>query len=129
MLTRPTTFQRYGIGSPSLWWDGDMMFDLEAEYATTHDDLPARAFFSGGAFEDFDGRQREVGRLPAEDRAAAAIRRIDMVADTERMVAVLRGRGYPSLEIASTVLADEFHVTVPSLNLSRSLRHLFAAPT
>ncbi len=129
MLTRPTTFQRYGIGSPSLWWDGDMMFDLEAAYATTHDDLPAKAFFSVGAFEDFDGRQRENGRLPAEDRAAAAVRRIDMVADTERMVAALRGRGYPSLEIASAVLADEFHVTVPHLNLSRSLRHLFAAPT
>jgi uncharacterized protein len=129
MLTRPTTFRRYGIGSPSLWWDGDMMFDHEAAYAATHDDLPAKAFFSVGAFEDFDGRQREVGRLSAAERAAAAIRPIDMVADTERMVATLRSRRYPSLEIASTVLADEFHVTVPFLNLSRSLRFLFDAPT
>ena len=28
-----TTFRRYGIGSPSLWWDADMMFEYEAQYA------------------------------------------------------------------------------------------------
>jgi uncharacterized protein len=128
MLTRPTTFRRYGIGSPSLWWDDDMMFGYEARYAAEHDDLPVRAFFSVGAFEDHDGRQREVVRLPADERAAAAVRNIDMVADTERMVASLRGRGYPNLEIDSVVLPDEFHITAPPVNLSRSLRFLFDAP-
>jgi hypothetical protein len=44
------------------------------------------------------------------------------------MVAALRGRHYPSLEIDQVVLAGEFHVTVPFLNLSRSLRYLFNAP-
>ena len=128
MLTEPTTFRRYAIGSPSLWWDADMMFDVEARYAATHDDLPAHAYFAVGAFEDHDGRQREASRLSPEERAGAALRYIDMVADTERMVAALRSRNYPSLEIESVVLADEFHITVPPLNLSRALRHLFAAP-
>ncbi len=128
MLTRPTTFRHYGIGSPSLWWDDDVMFGYEARYAAEHDDLAARAFFSVGAFEDHDGRRREVARLPAEERAAAAVRPIDMVADTQRMVACLRGRGYPGLELGSVVLPDEFHVTVPHVNLSRSLRFLFDAP-
>ncbi len=128
MLTEPETFRRYAIGSPSLWWDRDMLFDYEARYAETHDDLPAQAFFAVGAFEDHDGRQREASRLSAEERAAAGLRYIDMVADTERMVARLRSRNYPSLRIESTVLAGEFHVTVPQLNLSRALRHLFDAP-
>jgi predicted alpha/beta superfamily hydrolase len=128
MLTAPQTFRRYAIGSPSLWWDGDMMFDYEERYAETHDDLPAHAFFAVGAFEDHDGRQREASRLSAGERAAAGLRYIDMVADTERMVARLRSRNYPSLEIESTVLAGEFHVTVPQLNLSRALRRLFDAP-
>jgi hypothetical protein len=44
------------------------------------------------------------------------------------MVAALQSRSYPSLEIASSVLPDEFHITVPLLNLSRSLRYLFDAP-
>ncbi|MDQ1382981.1 MAG: hypothetical protein QOG65_360 [Actinomycetota bacterium] len=128
MLTKPHTFRRYAIGSPSLWWHRDMMFDYEARYAETHDDLPVRAFFAVGAFEDHDGRQREASRLSAEERAAAALRYIDMVADTERMVDLLRRRKYPHLEIESAVLGDEFHITVPQLNLSRALRHLFDAP-
>jgi uncharacterized protein len=128
LLTNPATFRRYGIGSPSLWWDDDIMFEYEATYAKTHDDLPAKAFFTVGAFENHDGRQREAGRLPADERAKAALRYIDMVADTERMVFSLRARQYPNLDIASVVLPDEFHITVPPVNLSRSLRYLFDAP-
>ena len=128
LLTEPQTFRRYGIGSPSLWWDHNMMFGYEARYSATHDDLPARAFFSVGAYEDHDGRRREVSRMSADARAAAALRHIDMVADSERMVAALRSRSYPSLEVGSVVLPDEFHVTVAHLNLSRSLRNLFDAP-
>jgi predicted alpha/beta superfamily hydrolase len=128
LLTEPTTFRRYGIGSPSLWWDDDVMFEYESTYAASHDDLPAQACFAVGAFEDHDGRQREVSRLPADERAKAGLRYIDMVADTERMVASLRARRYRNLEIASVILADEFHVTVPHLSLSRSLRFLFDAP-
>jgi hypothetical protein len=85
-------------------------------------------FFTVGAFEDHDGRQREASRLPAEEGAKANLRYIDMVADTERMVDSLRGRQYPSLELANAVQPDEFHITVAHLNLSRSLRHLFDAP-
>ena len=53
-----------------------------------HDDLPAKVFFAVGAFEDHDGRQREASRLPADERAKAGLRYIDMVADTERMVSI-----------------------------------------
>ena len=119
LLTRPDTFTRYGIGSPSLWWHDDMMFDYEARYAAIHDDLPAKAYFAVGAHEDHDGRQREASRLPDDERSKAGLRYIDMVADTERMAASLRDRGYPSLEIDSVVLPDEFHITVQHVNLSR----------
>ena len=128
LLTEPTTFRRYGIGSPSLWWHNDMMFDYEVRYSEAHNDLPARAFFSVGAFEDHDGRQREASRLSADERAAAGLRYIDMVADTERMVDALRRREYPSLVVDKVVLPDEFHITVAHINLSRALRNLFDAP-
>jgi hypothetical protein len=71
LLAEPTRFRRYGVGSPSLWWDHGAIFEHEAAY----------------------------------------------------------GRRYPSLEIDQVVLPGEFHVTVPLLNLSRSLRYLFDAPT
>ncbi len=128
LLTEPATFDRYGIGSPSLWWDDGMMFEYEATYAKFHDDLAAKAFFAVGAFEDNDGRQREASRLPVDERATAALRYIDMVAATERMVTSLRARPYQDLDIGSVVLAGEFHVTVAHVSLSRSLRYLFDAP-
>jgi predicted alpha/beta superfamily hydrolase len=127
LLTEPQTFRRYGIGSPSLWWHDYMMFDHEVSYATTNDDLPAQAYFSVGAFEDHDGRQREVSRMSAAERAGAGLRYIDMVADTRRMAGALRQRKYPSLTIDSAVFPDEFHVTVAHLNLSRAVRFLFDA--
>ncbi|HEY5076952.1 MAG TPA: alpha/beta hydrolase-fold protein [Acidimicrobiia bacterium] len=128
LLTEPGTFRRYAIGSPSLWWHADMIFEYEAQYARTHDDLPAKVYFAVGEHEDHAGRQREASRLSADERAVAGLRYIDMVADTDRMVTALQSRWYPSLEIAAAVLPDEFHVTVPFLNLSRSLRYLFDAP-
>jgi len=128
LLSEPATFQRYAIGSPSLWWDDDVMFDFEERYALSHDDLPAKVFFAVGEYEDHDGRQREDRRLPADERAKGAARRIDMVADTQRMVASLRRRNYPGLVLDSVVLPGEFHVTVAHLNLSRALRYLYDAP-
>jgi uncharacterized protein len=128
LLTEPATFRRYGIGSPSLWWHDDMMFPYEQRYADEHDDLAAKVFFAVGAFEDHDGRQREASRLSDEERALAQLRYIDMVADTQRMYELLRGRNYASLEIDSIVMPDEFHITVAPVNLSRSLRFLFDAP-
>jgi uncharacterized protein len=128
LLTQPHAFRRYGIGSPSLWWDNDAIFQHEARYAQSHGDLSAKVFFSVGGFEDHDGRQREAGRLPPDERAKAGLRFIDMVADTERIVEVLSQRRYPSLHIGSETIPEEFHVTVQHVNLSRSLRFLFDAP-
>jgi hypothetical protein len=128
LLTKPDTFRGYGIGSPSVWWQSDMMFEYEANYAANHDDLRAQAFFCVGEYEDHDGRQREAARLSDKERAAASLRYIDMVADTKKMADALRGRNYPGLELACEVFPGEYHITVPLLNLSRSLRNLFDAP-
>jgi len=133
LLSEPATFRRYGIGSPSLRWDNELMFEHEAEYARVHDDLPAKVFFSVGAYENPEGDKRLREQLPADARAKAeaddgADPPADDVAGTERMVALLRGRAYPSLKIDYEVLPGEYHETAPPLNLSRSLRYLFDAP-
>jgi hypothetical protein len=104
LLTEPTAFRRYGIGSPALGWNQEVMFEHEAEYARSHDDLPAKAFFSVGAHENPAGDARFLAQLPADRRArmeaeAGAYPTEDFVAHAERMVAALRGRAYPSLEV------------------------------
>jgi hypothetical protein len=44
------------------------------------------------------------------------------------MAAALRARGYPSLELESEVLADEYHETAAPQALSRAVRWLYGAP-
>lgn len=133
LLNEPATFPRYGIGSPALHWDNGLLFRQEEEYARTHNDLSAKVFFSVGANENRAGDERWRAQLPPERRAreeALALDEppIDMVADAERMVAALRGRAYPSLDIEFAVWPGEYHQTAPPLALSRSLRYLFEAP-
>lgn len=133
LLTAPTAFRRYAIGSPSLWWDGGAIFAREEAYAAAGTDLPARVHFSVGGLETPAGRRRFVEQLPPDARAAAEAEDaaegvVDMVADMERMVASLRGRGYPGLELESEVLAGEYHDTAPPFAMSHGLRWLFGAP-
>jgi predicted alpha/beta superfamily hydrolase len=128
MLTAPDTFSRYVIGSPSYWWDRGAAFRLEQEYAETHSDLPARVFMATGAHETHEGRQREAANLPEAEQAITASLYIDMVDDMERMAATLRSRNYPGLRLDTEVFPDEFHITVPTLTMSRALRVLFDSP-
>jgi predicted alpha/beta superfamily hydrolase len=129
LLTQPNTFRRYAIGSPSLFWDNEVTFEHEAAYAQAHNDLPAKVFVSVGAYENAEGHKRLLEQLPADQRAHSEDDDpADYVAHTERLVALLRSRSYPSLEIESEVLPGEYHETAPPLNLSRSLRYLFDAP-
>ena len=133
LLNQPATFRRYGIGSPSLGWDEDLMYRHEAEYAQAHDDLAAKVLFAVGGYENPAGFMHFLDQLPADKRAAAEVEYAgeeedDCVGDTERMVAALRSRAYPSLEIDLEILPGEFHETAPPLNLSRSIRYLFDAP-
>jgi uncharacterized protein len=133
LLTDPSAFRRYAIGSPSLWWDDGVAFATEAAYAAANSDLAARVHFSVGGLETLAGRRRFLEQLAPEARAAAeaedvADPPVDMVGDMQRMVDALRGRRYPSLEIESEVLADEYHVTAVPRALSRALRWLYGAP-
>jgi predicted alpha/beta superfamily hydrolase len=133
LLNSPTAFRRYGIGGPALNWDNGVLFEHEAAYARAHDDLPAKAYFGVAAFDSTEGEVRWRSQLPpdrrlAAERAAEGDPAYDFVADAGRMVALLRGRQYPSLEIEYEVLDGEYHQTAPALALSRSLRYLFGAP-
>jgi len=134
LLKEPATFQLYGLGSPLLWHHNHVIFEQEAAYAATQDDLAAKVMMSVGAYENPAGDRRHRDWLPDAERTAAEAEATaetdptDMVTDVERMLGQLRDRSYPSLTIDSEVLPGEFHLTVTPLNLSRSLRFLFDAP-
>jgi predicted alpha/beta superfamily hydrolase len=51
LLTTPGSFTHYLLGSPSLYWNDEVMFERERAYSRKHRDLPARVFLSVGTNE------------------------------------------------------------------------------
>jgi predicted alpha/beta superfamily hydrolase len=129
LLHEPSTFHRYGLSSPSLWWDGGVMFQREAEYARTHDDLAARVLVSAGELERPSAQRANVHRLPegerAKARAEAATDHVDMATGASLFADALASRSYPSLETEFQIYPGENHVTAWSVSLSRSMRYLW----
>ena len=90
----PETFSRYFAGDPSMW---NEVFDDEAAYAASHDDLPARvAFVTMG--------QREA---------------------VQRLLDQLQERGYPGLDLRVGVIEGEAHAAGMPAAISRGLQLLY----
>ena len=121
LLTASSTFDRYIVSSPSLWWDSEVIFDVERRQAETirrHSEV----FFGIGSLETDAGRRREAANLSDGHPAKPPAAHLDMVDDLRRFVAQLAARDDPTLRISSVEIADEFHATVPGVVLSRALR-------
>ncbi|MBX9876608.1 MAG: alpha/beta hydrolase, partial [Beijerinckiaceae bacterium] len=81
LLTQPSMFSHYIIGSPSLWFDRRVMFARERAFAEANRDLGANVLMAIGSFETVN---------PAsEDRRYS--RSLDMVADFRAFEQALRG--------------------------------------
>jgi predicted alpha/beta superfamily hydrolase len=122
LLTTNATFDRYIISSPSLWWDGGTIFDLERSRPDDHR-LRSQVYFGIGLLETDAGRRSEAENLPEGHPAKPPAAHLDMVDDMRRFIAQLRSRNDQTLRIAGIEVADEFHATVPGIVLSRALRH------
>lgn len=129
LLTQPDLFDRYILSSPSLWWDGGQVFGIEETRARSIADLRTSAFFGIGQHETDAGRRAEAINLPAGHPFRPPAAHLDMVDDLRRFVAQLSDRRYPSLEIVTAEIDDEYHATVPGIVLSRALRHTWAQRT
>lgn len=110
LFHEPSLFDKYLLASPSIWWDDRVMLDIEAAYAESHDDLPARVFLTAG--------EQEIDEYA-------------ILANMIEMSTRLRGRGYPSLEVEHAILPTESHSSTIGAAVSRGVRRLHesAAPT
>jgi predicted alpha/beta superfamily hydrolase len=91
-------FTRYFVGSPTM---SDQLFEYEKNYASTHDDLKARLFFTAGRRES------------------------DLLVPIQRMVEHLQSRGYPGLEVLTHVFEGEGHSSAYAASVSRALCVLY----
>lgn len=96
-------FQRFVIGSPSLWWQDRVMFKVEEQYAQTHKALPARVFIAAGS----NDTERVVPTF-------------------KDFVAVLEKRNYAELKWESHSFENETHISVVPVTVSRGLRSIYA---
>jgi len=113
LLSRPAAFDRYLASSPALSGCEDLLFTLEADYATTHDDLAAKVFLGAGEAELTD------------PFVAAA----DIVGSVTRMSQLLRLRNYPSLELTTRLYPRQTHGSALSYALNEGLRTLYPFTT
>ncbi len=113
LLTEPSMFDGYVLGSPSLWYDDHLLFAREREYAATHKDLPARVYIGAGAFEGVAPKSKPHDPRYSTDG--------DMVADAKAFAQMLASRHYAHLHLQSEVIADENHLTVAPALITRGL--------
>ena len=123
LLSNTAPFDRYILSSPSLWWDDEMIFDLERERADAT--LHAEVFFGIGTLETDAGRRQEAANLPDGHPAKPPSAHLDMVDDMRRFIAQLASRNDVTLNVGSVEVIDEFHATVPGIVLNRALRHFY----
>ena len=99
----PATFQRYIIGSPSIWWDDGVAYSYESTYAAHHADLDAHVFLSVGALED----ARYLEHVP-------------------KLGEILRARNYPNLDLHTYIFDREDHASVAPATVVRGLRKVYS---
>ncbi|MGB3571421.1 MAG: hypothetical protein WBA01_05215, partial [Phormidesmis sp.] len=97
------------IVSPSLWWDNERIFELEASQAMRSCAIASSVFLAVGELEE----TREIPML-AEFKSVTNVRKL---AD------LLAKRNDYSLELTLDVLADETHTSVIPVALTRGLRN------
>jgi hypothetical protein len=112
MMERPSAFDVYLAVSPAIWWGSGLLLRREEELASSLDDLDTTLFLAVGA-----GEEREDIPMLASFR---------MVSNVRTLADRLRGRGYPSLDLATFIPEGESHTSVVPVALTRGLRYVFA---
>jgi predicted alpha/beta superfamily hydrolase len=105
LFKHPELFRRYVIGSPSLWWDGGVVFRYEEEFAKNHLDLNKAVFLSIGSLEESEPWQS-----------------FNMVKNLKLLAERLASRNYPALKLESLILENETHPSGAAASFIKGLR-------
>lgn len=114
LLRAPSTFRRFVLSSPSIWWDPEAVFEYEENYANNHSDLNARVFISAGTLEE---------SMPVPVRGVPA----RFVTNIQTMSTRLQNRDDAYLSLTQHVFDGESHVSGPPEAISRGLRVIFSS--
>jgi predicted alpha/beta superfamily hydrolase len=102
LLSEPDLFHRYGINSPSFWWDKNKMFEMEKAFSEKNKNLNAQVFISVGSRE-----------------GESMVPKMTAFADS------LKIHNYNGLILTSQIFDNETHFSVLPSSISRTLRVLY----
>lgn len=102
LFQQPHTFQRYIIGSPTVWWDNSAILKVERDFAANNTDLSGKVFMSVGGCES--------------ER---------MVTGMQEMAGIMQNRQYKNLELITHIFEGETHISVTPATISRGLKTVF----
>jgi predicted alpha/beta superfamily hydrolase len=100
LFSEPGLFSGYVAASPAVPYGGRFAFEQEAEYASSHKDLPVRLFLSVGGVEEL--------RRPVEE-----------------FMHILSERNYTGLEMETRIIEGERHAGNKPEAYNRGLRFIF----
>ncbi|WP_161991808.1 alpha/beta hydrolase [Agrobacterium tumefaciens] len=99
LLTEPSLFQTYILGSPSFWFADEAIYRLEDDYAKRRHQLNAHVLFYVGGLETSRHDPARKGKTN------------DMVAGMQKFQSRLRSRGYEGLNMSSKVIEGTDHIS------------------
>jgi len=102
LLKKPDLFKRYGINSPSFWWNNNELVRNETYYASEHTDLSAKVFFSVGGAED-----------------------AMMLSSFNAFTNSIKSHNYKGLSMTVKIFDEETHSSVVPAGGSRTLKVLY----
>jgi len=112
LFNQPDTFGRYIIGSPSAWWDDEVIIKQAGEFIASGRPLAARVFMAVGALE-------ELGAEGAPYRMVTNVYRIEKMLDEA---------GLKGLELSTYTFPDESHTSVIGMNYTRGIKAVYGKP-
>jgi len=104
LFHQPGVFNRYIIGSPSLWWDSGVIFEYEKKYSEERSDLNAILFLSVGGKEDVE----------------------KMVLPWQKLTEVLKQRNYNGLKLTTLKFSETLHSSACLLSLVTGIRAVYS---
>ncbi len=101
LLHKPELFQKIMLGSPSLFYDNEVLFKDEAGFAQTHKDLAVQLLLTAGTEEGW------------------------AVEGNDKFAGVLKTHNYPSLKIDSIKIQGVGHLTGSPISQMLSFKWAF----
>ncbi|MDB4076584.1 alpha/beta hydrolase-fold protein [Porticoccaceae bacterium] len=95
LLTKPDTFQNYVLGSPSFWYDNEIIFEFESNFSKSHTALEADVYIAVG--------ERETPEYTNS--------RNNMVELSQKFYTILNERGYKGLNVKFHIIPSANHAT------------------